>query len=234
MVQWKTKLIQFEFDARDGEVRPVIEFPLEDAPLTSKQLLRCLSGMTELVDKYHLVLMRVLDQGILKFESEQARLDLLFSMLSHASGIEAPDSDSNKLSGVQDETRDLSGIEFVSSDHIRYEQGRNVSGNNPGCMRGLKIEDNIDGNEGYTVTIHNLDGPHPLWGNNIQMAPKQMRVIRTEGSEVELRGFGTGRMGGSFSDYGLTLHFDGSEVQKVVLHMHDRNIDIEYLKGDPV
>ena len=124
------------------------------------------------------------------------------------------------------------GIEFVSSDHIRYEQGRNVSGNNPGCMRGLKIENNIDGKEGYTVTLHNLDGPHPVWGNNVQMAPKQMRVIRTEGSEVELRGFGTGQMGVSFSDYGLTLHFSGSEVEKAMLHLHDRNVDIEYLKGD--
>ena len=25
--------------------------------------------------------------------------------------------------------------------------------------------------EGYTVTMYNLDGVHPLWKNNVQMAP---------------------------------------------------------------
>lgn len=44
MVQWKTKLIQFEYDADDGEVRPVVEFPLEDAPLTKAQLLGASRG----------------------------------------------------------------------------------------------------------------------------------------------------------------------------------------------
>ena len=126
--------------------------------------------------------------------------------------------------------RNLSKIRFTSTDHIRYENGRDVSGHNVDCKRGIQIEPNIRGGEGYTVTIHNLDGPHPVWGNNVQMAPKQMRVVRETASEVELRGFGHDPMGFSFSDYGLTLHFNGDEVERAVLHMHDRNIDIEYLK----
>ena len=50
MIQWRTKLIQFEYDAADGEVRPVVEFPLMDAPLTGAQLMRAVTGLVELVD----------------------------------------------------------------------------------------------------------------------------------------------------------------------------------------
>jgi len=62
------------------------------------------------------------------------------------------------------------------------------------------------------------------------MAPKQMRVVRETPTEVELRGFGADPMGAPFSDYGLTLHFDGDDVEKAALHLRDRGVDIEYLK----
>jgi len=53
MTSWKTKLIQYEYDDTDGEIRAIIEFPLEDAELTKKQLARVLFGLVQLVDKYH-------------------------------------------------------------------------------------------------------------------------------------------------------------------------------------
>mgnify|MGYP003318665565 CR=1 FL=1 len=67
--------------------------------------------------------------------------------------------------------------EFKSSDHIRYQNGIDVSGHNYNCNRIIKFEKNISGNEGYTITIFNQDNIHPFWGNNVQMAPKQMKVI---------------------------------------------------------
>lgn len=79
-------------------------------------------------------------------------------------------------------------IIFDSSDHVRFQNGRDVSGHNFGCNRRLTIEKNINGGEGYTVTMYNLDGVHPLWGNNIQMSPKQMRIINVNDNIVELRG----------------------------------------------
>ena len=48
---WDTKMLQWERDLIDGEVRAVIEFPLEDAPLTEKQFNRCLSSLVRLVDE---------------------------------------------------------------------------------------------------------------------------------------------------------------------------------------
>jgi hypothetical protein len=64
MVQWETKLVQFEYDSASGAVRPVIEFPLEDAPLTVAQLQRCIHGLVQLVDEYYPTLERALRDGI--------------------------------------------------------------------------------------------------------------------------------------------------------------------------
>jgi hypothetical protein len=52
MVSWMSKSIQFEYDVKDGEIRCVIEFPLEDALLTEKQLMRCIMTIVALVDDY--------------------------------------------------------------------------------------------------------------------------------------------------------------------------------------
>lgn len=120
---------------------------------------------------------------------------------------------------------------FRSSDHIRYQNGQNVSGHNYNCHRSIKIQNNINNSEiGYTVTIYNEDGIHPLWGNNIQMAPKQMKIIKKGDDFVTLQGYGYDAMGASFSNYGLTIKFGNDETQSCILHMLDRNVDLEYLK----
>ena len=82
MIQWRTKLIQFEYDAKDGEVRPVVEFPLMDAPLTGAQLMRAVNGLVELVDSYHPVLQRALDTGVVEFDTDDGEAEMLSSLLS--------------------------------------------------------------------------------------------------------------------------------------------------------
>lgn len=52
-VCWRSKLIKYEYDERDGEIRAIIEFPLEDGVLTKRQFLRCLNGLVQIVDEYH-------------------------------------------------------------------------------------------------------------------------------------------------------------------------------------
>ena len=119
---------------------------------------------------------------------------------------------------------------FDTSDHSRFQNGKDVSGHNYGCNRRFVIEKNIEGGEGYTVTMYNLDGLHPLWKDNIQMAPKRMRIINVDNSIVQLRGYGFDSMGGSFSDYGVVLLLEENEISRVQLNMYDRNISIVYLK----
>lgn len=81
-------------------------------------------------------------------------------------------------------------VSFDSSDHIRFKNGEDVSGHNYGCNRRFLIDKNIEGGKGYTVTMYNLDGLQPLWKNNIQMTPKRMRIVSSNESIVELRGYG--------------------------------------------
>ncbi len=82
MIQWRTKMIQFEYDENDGEVRPVIEFPVEDAPFTKAQVMRCLAGITEIIDEYHPVLQRALSEGVIEFNDQEQQVDFLSRILS--------------------------------------------------------------------------------------------------------------------------------------------------------
>lgn len=129
-------------------------------------------------------------------------------------------------------------IAFDSSDHVRFQNGMDVSGHNYGANRRIVIEKNIQGNDGYTVTIYNMDGLHPLWQDNVQMAPKRMRIISVNDNVVELRGYGFDEravaMGApleaaSFADYGIMLLIEDNEVKRIQLNMFDRNISIVYL-----
>lgn len=83
IVQWKTKLVQFEFDETDGEVRPIVEFPIEDARLTAGQLGRCVHGLVQLLESYAEPLQEALDTGVIHFGDETAPMaEALGEMLS--------------------------------------------------------------------------------------------------------------------------------------------------------
>ena len=130
-------------------------------------------------------------------------------------------------------------VSFDSSDHIRFQNGKDVSGHNYGCHRRFVIEKNIVGGEGYTVTMYNLDGLHPLWKDNIQMAPKSMRILSSNDNIIELRGygydenalaFGAPLADAAFDSYGVVIMIEDNEIKRMQLNMFDRNISIVYLK----
>ena len=130
-------------------------------------------------------------------------------------------------------------VSFDSTDHIRFQNGKDVSGHNLGCNRRFVIEKNIEGGEGYTVTMYNLDGLHPLWKDNIQMAPKRMRIVSSKEKIVELRGYGYDENAlalgapladASFASYGIALLIEDGAIKRIQLNMYDRDISIVYLK----
>lgn len=137
---------------------------------------------------------------------------------------------------------------FNSADHIRYQNGIQVAGPFGNVNRCIKVEPNINGCEGYDikggigyiVTIFNLDGDHPVWQNNIQVTPKPMKIISQDANKVVLRGYPVlamspmGWIDFDGQDYGLTIFLTNGIVTKCVLHMHDRNTDIEYINGKTV
>lgn len=126
----------------------------------------------------------------------------------------------------QDEDEELE-LDFVfhSSDHLRYENGRHVSGPHGGAPRAVKVEANINGYEGYTVTMFNTDGGQAV----VQMSPKRMKLVSADSEKIQLKGYGHDAMGASFADYGLTIYHDDGSIEKCILHWFDRNVDIEYL-----
>jgi hypothetical protein len=134
---------------------------------------------------------------------------------------------------------------YSSPDHLRYENGIHAAGPHGGARRAVKVEQNINGCEGYNirggdgyiVTVYKLDGNHPIWQNNVQMAPKPMRIVSQSKDKIVLRGYPVQAMSPfgwtdfNGADYGLTIKLENGQIEKCTLHMHDRNVDIEYLKG---
>ncbi len=133
---------------------------------------------------------------------------------------------------------------FSSKDHIRFQNGLQVAGPHGGIVhRLIKVDLNEDGCEGYQlekgdgyiVTIYNMDGAHPLWGGNLQMTPKPMRIVEISPNSITLRGYPVlaqspiGWIEFPGQDYGLSIYFEDSVVSKCILHLHDRGVDIEYI-----
>lgn len=125
---------------------------------------------------------------------------------------------------------DINNLKFLSSSHIRFENGIDNYGIQKGANRGIAIEKHESIPDAYKVTIFNMDGAHPDWGTNIQMHPKKMEIVSQDNSKIELRGIGNDFLGVPFSGYGITLNLKNDEVERVILHMFDRKVDIEYFK----
>ena len=120
-------------------------------------------------------------------------------------------------------------VVFDSSDHVRFQNGQNVSGHNYGCNRRLVIEKNIQGGKGYTISMYNMDGMHPLWQNNIQMAPKRMKIVGY-GYDENALALGAPLETSSFENYGVVLMIEDGKIVRAQLNMFDRNVSIVYLQ----
>ena len=87
-VHWRTKMLQFEYDPSDGEIQAMIELPLEDAKLTKKQLIRILSALPQLVDRYDGMVRTAVEKG--KFVIPPEEEDMMAKLLE-ALGEVGPD-----------------------------------------------------------------------------------------------------------------------------------------------
>ena len=63
MINYWSKLLKFEFDDRDGELRASIELPLEDSEISLSQLSRCLTTLAYLIDRLDPSIRRTLREG---------------------------------------------------------------------------------------------------------------------------------------------------------------------------
>jgi hypothetical protein len=126
-----------------------------------------------------------------------------------------------------DSTDSLGNLAFVSNKHVRTTGGRETGSTDDTTFRGVKVDDHGDGT--YTVGIYLQEGVHPVWGDNKTMAPKTMHITKQRGDVTTLRGISGDSPFNDFSDYGITVYKSNGAVEKIVLHMHDRDTDIAYL-----
>lgn len=83
IAQWESKMIQFEYDRQNGEVAAIIEFPVEDATLTERQVRRCVFGLVNLLDEFYTPLARAAEDGVLDFSSsDDLRIENLAQFLA--------------------------------------------------------------------------------------------------------------------------------------------------------
>ena len=67
-ITMRTKLIRFEYDPADGEVRCSVEAAIEDGGLTKRQFLRMLHGLSESIDRWDPVIRAAMDTGLVNLE----------------------------------------------------------------------------------------------------------------------------------------------------------------------
>lgn len=60
---WRSKMVRFQRDPQDGEIRASIDVPLEDAKLTQAQVNRYIAAMTEVIERYHPMIQGAIDTG---------------------------------------------------------------------------------------------------------------------------------------------------------------------------
>lgn len=68
-IQAQYKLLRFDYDPSDGEIRPNIELPLEDSEITSRQFHRLIHGVLHGVQRFDGVIRHAMATGEVSFAS---------------------------------------------------------------------------------------------------------------------------------------------------------------------
>ena len=130
---------------------------------------------------------------------------------------------------------DISKIYFISSNHKRYNNGKWNGSDNRGNMRAIEVKPDSEKDDSYFVTLYNLSGVHPEWGDNIQIAPKRMKVVSSEVNKITLKGYGDDPMLANRppqiqSNYGIVIHLKNKNIDHISYYYHDRNVRIDFVK----
>ena len=97
-IQTQYKMLRFDYDPTDGELRPNMELPIEDSSLTSRQFHRMIHGMLGAIERFHPVIRHAMEHGEVSFDClaeeehpfpPSAETLRLLDLARRAGGIEA-------------------------------------------------------------------------------------------------------------------------------------------------
>ena len=199
------------------------DFVEEARKFNAKQAFMILDGLSEA--KKHSLAIMLHEMAYADGELGREEVKLLFSVFENA-GIKIEDP------GVPSEIFNISDVYFKSSVHIFHKKDEGVSEKNKE-KKAIKIEPNIIGNKGVTVTAFKLGGFIPFWGNKVDISPKHMDIVELHSSKSILKGYDADEVSEAdkmHSNYSLSIYHPNNEIEKIILHKHHENTDIEFLK----
>ena len=71
-IMQRTKMVRFDWDPADGEIRCSVECPLEDGSLTRRQFIRMLRALPEIIDDWDPVIRGAMETGELRLDKAPA------------------------------------------------------------------------------------------------------------------------------------------------------------------
>lgn len=207
-----------------GQLMKILDFNsalVEEArKFNVKQSNAILTGMSE--PKKHSLAIMLHEMAYADGDMHMEEIKVLFSIFEGV-GIKIEQADKSIR------IFDISDIYFRSTRQLYIETIKNseIIRND---KKAIKIEPHINGKEGYSVTIFKLNGFLPFWGNKAEMAPLQMNVVAPDKNRTSLKGYRDYNSTTNCEDYSLNIFHPNNEIEKIVLHNHSQNKDIEYLK----
>jgi hypothetical protein len=93
IANYRTSMVQFEFDPNDGEVRAGVEFPVEDGAVTQRQLRAVLHGIASIVDEADPFVRGALESGKVEHEAwipgVSPEMAQMMALVQKAGGLDA-------------------------------------------------------------------------------------------------------------------------------------------------
>ena len=130
-------MVDFEYDYNDGEVRPTIDFPLEDAKLTSRQVHRCLTTIARVLDEFYEVIQYTIETGQIHSRLEEDDLLSVMEQIDETASTKRQTDDPEKesldeIKGNLEELRGLiSQLEGESQSNIDSSDTEQIDASSP-------------------------------------------------------------------------------------------------------
>ncbi|WP_205619198.1 hypothetical protein [Christiangramia echinicola] len=197
------------------------EFVEEARKFNMKQANIILEGLSK--PKKHSLAIMLHEMAYADGDMNPEEIKLLFSIFEKA-GIEIEEA-SNSVPVFN-----ISEVYFKSTKHIQHYKEKDVSDTLKEKIA-IKVEPNIHGKNGVSVTTFKLNGFIPFWGNKVELTPRQMKIVEAHPEKSILQGYDDHSDPGiKHSNYRLTIYHPNNEIESIVLQKLHKKIEIEYLK----